>query len=235
MLGGIVPAWAHGGNAAYVRKGIDEVSGNSIDLHIARAKFTSGDLDTAAVAVNGSIPGPLIRLREGQDVSLNVTNMLDEDSSIHWHGLLLPFQFDGVPGISFPGIKPGETFSAQFNVRQSGTYWWHSHSGLQEQIGHYGPIIIDPADTDPVKFDREYVLLLSDFSPLHPHKIMKKLKQGEGYFNYQQTTATDNYPLSGEERRMWAKMRMMATDILDVSGSTYTYLINGHGPADRSQ
>ena len=148
-----------------------------------------------AIAVNGSVPGPLVRLKEGQPVRLAVTNTLDEDSSIHWHGLLLPFQFDGVPGVSFPGIKPGETFVYDIPaLRQSGTYWWHSHSGLQEQAGHYGPIVVEPAETDPVQAHRDYVLLLSEFTPLHPHTIMDKLKKGEGYFNYQQNTWTDDYP-----------------------------------------
>ena len=231
-MAGMMPAWAKGNMGSSVRKGIDQVSGTSIDLSIGEGHFATGGRSGHTVAVNGTVPGPLVRLREGQDVSLNVTNRLGEDSSIHWHGILLPFQFDGVPGVSFPGIKPGETFTAKFRVRQNGTYWWHSHSGLQEQSGHYGPIIVDPASPDPVKFDREYVLLLSEFTPMHPHTIMKKLKQGEGYFNYQQTSASDDYKLSGEQRRMWGRMRMMATDILDVTGSTYTYLINGHGPAD---
>ena len=227
-----MPAWARGAMAGSVRKGIDEVSGSSIDLAIGRGQFSTGGRSGHAIAVNGTVPGPLVRLREGQDVRLNVTNNLDEDSSIHWHGILLPFQFDGVPGVSFPGIKPGETFTAPFKVRQSGTYWWHSHSGLQEQMGHYGPIIVDPAGSDPVAFDREYIILLSEFTPMHPHVIMKKLKHADGYFDYQKTTATDDRKLSGKERRMWGKMRMSPTDILDVSAATYTYLINGHGPAD---
>jgi CopA family copper-resistance protein len=146
--------------------------------------------------------------------------------------LLLPFQFDGVPGVSFPGIRPHQTFTYEFPIRQSGTYWWHSHSNLQEQAGHYGPIVIDPAGPDPVAADRDYVLLLSEFTPLHPHSIMDKLKKSEGYFNYQKTNWTDDYPLSAEERRMWARMRMNPTDILDVSGSTYTYLANGWGPTE---
>ncbi|GGO92936.1 copper oxidase [Stakelama pacifica] len=165
-------------------------------------------------------------------MTLNIHNDLDVDTSIHWHGLLVPFQMDGVPGVSFPGIPAGGTFSAVFPVRQSGTYWWHSHAGLQEQSGHYGPIVVDPASPDPVQADRDYVLLLSEFSSLDPHAIMAKLKKGEDYFNYQQTSWTDDYPLSGKDRRMWAKMRMMATDILDVTGSTYTYLANGHGPTE---
>jgi FtsP/CotA-like multicopper oxidase with cupredoxin domain len=141
-----------------------------------------------AIAVNGTVPGPLIRLKEGQHVRLSVTNALDEDSSIHWHGLLVPFQIDGVPGVSFPGIKPGETFVYDFKVRQSGTYWYHSHSGMQEQEGVYGPIVIEPAAPDPVAYDREHVVVLSDYSFLHPHVMMRKLKAQAGYFNDQKQT-----------------------------------------------
>ena len=241
LLGGLavgsaaltMPAWARGGSltdTAPIRQGFDELSGRSIDLTVARGRRTVQGRQGMGVAVNGSVPGPLLRLRQGTTVALNVHNRLDEDSSIHWHGLLVPFQFDGVPGVSFPGIPAGGRFTAEFPVRQSGTYWWHSHSGLQEQAGHYGPIVIDPAGPDPVAVDRDYVLLLSEFTPLHPHTVMAKLKKGEGYFNYEQTTATDDYPLTGEQRRMWARMRMMPTDILDVTGSTYTHLANGHGP-----
>ncbi|MGB3723507.1 MAG: copper resistance system multicopper oxidase [Pacificimonas sp.] len=228
------PAWARGGamDAPYLRQGFDEVSGGSIDLTIGRGPRLVEGRRGMGVAVNGSVPGPLVRLREGQDVRLNVTNTLDEDSSIHWHGLLVPFQYDGVPGVSFPGIKPGETFTYEFPVRQAGTYWWHSHSNLQEQAGHYGPIVVEPADGDPVRADRDYVLVLSEFSTMHPHRIMAKLKTGEGYFNYQQRTLTDDYPLTGEERRMWAEMRMMPTDIMDVGGAAYTFLANGHGPEE---
>ena len=234
-LGHAVPAWARGGDlhGGAIRPGFDEVSGRDIALTIGEGPRTVQGRRVHAIAVNGSVPGPLVRLREGQPVRLTVTNTLDEDSSIHWHGLLLPFQFDGVPGVSFPGIRPGETFVYDIPaLRQSGTYWWHSHSGLQEQAGHYGPIVVEPAGADPVRADRDYVLLLSDFTPLHPHTIMNKLKKGEGYFNYQQNTWTDDYPLSGQDRRMWARMRMMATDILDVTGSTYTYLANGRGPEE---
>ncbi|MBX7497209.1 copper resistance system multicopper oxidase [Qipengyuania sp. 6B39] len=230
-----LPAWARGADLhnGAIRAGFDEVSGRDIALTIGEGPRVVQGRRGHAIAVNGSVPGPLVRLKEGQPVRLAVTNTLDEDSSIHWHGLLLPFQYDGVPGVSFPGIKPGETFVYDIPaLRQSGTYWWHSHSGLQEQAGHYGPIVVEPAGADPVQADRDYVLLLSDFTPLHPHTIMDKLKKGEGYFNYQQNTWTDDYPLSGEDRRMWARMRMMATDILDVTGSTYTYLANGRGPEE---
>ena len=231
-----LPAWATGkmggqmGGA--VRKGIHELSGAQIDLHIADGSFATGGRSSHAIAVNGTVPGPLIRLKEGEQTLLSVHNMLDVDSSVHWHGLLLPFQFDGVPGISFPGIKPGARFDVPLTPRQSGTYWWHSHSGLQEQVGHYGPIIIDPAGPDPVQYDREHIILLSEFTPIHPHSIMKKLKVSEGYFSMQKTSATDDYPLSAEQRRMWGRMRMMPTDIADVSAPTYSYLINGHGPED---
>ena len=216
-----------------IRQGFDEVSGRVIDLAVGQGAIEVAGRSGHTFAVNGSVPGPLVRLKEGEAVTLRVANHLAQDTSIHWHGLLLPFQFDGVPGVSFPGIKPGETFVYELPaLRQSGTYWWHSHSDLQEQAGHYGPIIIDPAGPDPVQADRDYVLLLSEFSPLHPHTIMAKLKKGEEYFNRQKTSWTDDYRLSGSDRRMWAGMRMMPTDIADVTGSTYTYLINGHAPED---
>ena len=234
-LGGLaaIPAWARAMPHGPIRQGFDEVSGRVIDLAVGQGAIEVAGRSGHAFAVNGSVPGPLVRLKEGEAVTLRVANHLAQDTSIHWHGLLLPFQFDGVPGVSFPGIKPGETFVYELPaLRQSGTYWWHSHSNLQEQAGHYGPIIIDPAGPDPVQADRDYVLLLSEFSPLHPHTIMAKLKKGEEYFNRQKTSWTDDYRLSGSDRRMWAGMRMMPTDIADVTGSTYTYLMNGHAPED---
>ena len=228
-----MPGWAKGKSLTHAKNGFGELSGEDIRLSIANHHFETGARSGHAIAVNGTVPGPLIRLNEGQDVRLHVTNNLDEDSSIHWHGLLLPFQFDGVPGVSFPGIKPGQTFTYDFPIRQSGTYWWHSHSGLQEQAGHYGPLIIEPAEPDP-RYDRDYVVLLSEFTPIHPHEIMRKLKVGEHYFQRQMNSATEG-ELSGEQRRMWGAMRMNPRDIADVTGSTYTYLINGHGPADDLQ
>ena len=215
-----------------VRAGFDEVHGPSVDLTVARGARVVQGRSGHAVAVNGSVPGPLIRLKEGTTARLNIRNTLGVDTSIHWHGLLVPFQMDGVPGVSFPGIPAGGSFTAEFPLRQSGTYWWHSHSGLQEQVGHYGPLVIDPAGSDPVQADREYVLMLSEFSPLMPHTIFAKLKQSEGYFNYEKTSWTDDYPLTAKQRREWAKMRMSPTDILDVTGSAYTYLANGHGPKE---
>ncbi|WP_285712290.1 copper resistance system multicopper oxidase [Erythrobacter oryzae] len=233
-----MPAWAQGHSlhatkgGTPIRVGFDEVRGAVIDLAVGHGPRMVQGRKGHGVAVNGSVPGPLIRLREGQNVRLNVTNHLSEDTSIHWHGLLVPFHMDGVPGISFPGIAPGQTFAYEFPVRQSGTYWYHSHSGLQEQQGHYGPLVIDPAGAEPAEYDRDYILLLSEFTPLHPHRIMDRLRKGEGYFNYQQTAWADDYPLSAADRRMWAEMRMPATDIADVTGSTYTYLANGRGPKE---
>lgn len=248
LLGGIgagaalaaMPAWAQGHSVGHhggvrrhdgppIRVGFDEVSGEVIDLAVRGGRRTVQGRRGMGIAVNGSVPGPLIRLREGQNVRLNVTNHLGEDTSIHWHGLLLPFHMDGVPGVSFPGIRPHQTFNYQFPIRQSGTYWYHSHSNLQEQQGHYGPLIIDPAGAEPARYDRDYILLLSEFTPLHPHFIMSRLRTGEGYFNRQLSAWTDDYPMSGAERRMWAEMRMMPTDIADVSAPTYTYLANGRG------
>lgn len=228
-----MPGWAKGKAMPHAKNGFGTVSGEDIALSIGDHHFSTGGRSGHAYAVNGTVPGPLIRLKEGQNVRLHVTNTLAEDSSIHWHGLLLPFQYDGVPGVSFPGIRPGETFTYEFPVRQNGTYWWHSHSGLQEQAGHYGPIIIDPATPDE-RYDRDYVVLLSEFTPIHPHAIMRKLKVGEHYFNRQMQSATEG-DMSGAERRMWGAMRMNPRDIADVSGSTYTYLVNGHGPDDDLQ
>ena len=238
----LVPTWAQGHSIGghsvprrgreTIRAGFDEVSGKVIDLAVRDGLRIVEGRRSIGRAVNGSVPGPLIRLREGQNVQFNVTNHLGEDTSIHWHGLLVPFQMDGVPGISFPGIKPKETFTYDFPVRQAGTYWYHSHSGLQEQQGHYGPLIIDPAGAEPVKYDRDYILLLSDFTTLDPHFIMSRLRTGEGYFNQQLTSWTDRYKLSGAERRMWAEMRMPPTDIMDIGAPTYTFLANGRGPTE---
>src|SRR3546814_296589 len=159
------------------------LSGETIDLTIGHSPFTVGGRTGQAVTINGTLPAPLLRLREGRNVRLAVTNTLDEDTSIHWHGVLLPFQMDGVPGVSFPGIRPGETFVYEFPVKQAGTFWYHSHSDLQEALGHYGPIIIDPAAPDPVAYDWEHVLVLSDWSFVHPHMLMQRLKPEAGYFN----------------------------------------------------
>ncbi|HEY1072037.1 copper resistance system multicopper oxidase [Brevundimonas sp.] len=232
---GLLPAWAQTGSPG-LRADYPTLAGANIDLTVGQSPFTVNGRTATATTINGQLPAPLLRLREGQNVRLAVTNQLDEDTSIHWHGILLPFQMDGVPGISFPGIKPRETFVYEFPVRQSGTFWYHSHSGLQEALGHYGPIVIDPAGADPVGYDREHVLVLSDWSFMHPHQILEKLKKSPGYFNRHRTTLagllSGSDGMSLAERRMWGGMRMDPRDILDVNGTTYTYLINGHGPQE---
>jgi len=229
-----LPAWAQPVSVG-LAPALPVVSGTDIALSVGHLAMTIDGRRQHAIGLNGTVPGPLIRLKQGQDVRLAVTNTLDEETSIHWHGLLVPFQMDGVPGISFPGIPARTTFTYEFPVVQAGTYWYHSHSGLQEQMGHYGPIVIDPAGPDPVASDREHVIVLSDHSPLHPHAIFRRLKLQGGYFNYQKQTLGGllaGRDQSAAERRMWGGMRMDPTDVSDVTGSTYTYLVNGHGPAD---
>lgn len=209
-----------------------------IDLTIGKTPFSINGRTGSAVTVNGTVPGPLLRFREGQDAVIRVTNKLREATSIHWHGILLPPEMDGVPGVSFAGIKPGETFTYRFPVKQSGTYWYHSHSGGQELEGLYGPLIIDPAKPEPYSYDREYVILLSDWSFMDPMAIIGKLKNDSAYFNYQKRTVGDffhdvksnGFSATWSERMQWAKMRMDPTDISDVTGATYTYLMNGLSP-----
>ena len=229
-----LPAWAQTISPG-MRPTLPTVSGEDITLTIARQSMTIDGRKFRAIGLNGTVPAPLIRLREGQRVRLNVINQLEEDSSIHWHGLILPANMDGVPGVSFPGIKPGSNYLYQFSVVQSGTYWYHSHSGLQEQEGHYGPIIIDPAGADPVAYDREHVIVLADHSALSPQAIFRRLKVNPGHFNFQRQTLAGL--LSGKDQPLkdrldWGQMRMDPADISDVTGSTYTYLVNGHGPMD---
>lgn len=228
------PAWAQPVSAG-LKAQLPTVSGDDITLHIARQTMRVDGKVSRAIGINGTIPGPLVRLKEGQQARLTVVNDLDEESSIHWHGLILPFHMDGVPGVSFPGIKARSTFVYEFPVVQAGTYWYHSHSGLQEQIGHYGPIVIDPKDADPIGYDREHVIVLSDHSQLSPEAIFRKLKVNPGHFNMQRQTlggllAGEDQPL--KDRIEWGAMRMDPTDVADVNGSTYTFLINGHGPRD---
>ena len=222
----LLPAWAR--SASDGNLGLTSLSGTQFDLNISQFPVRIGGKAGLATGINGTLPAPLLRLREGDDVTLNVTNSLEEDTSIHWHGLLVPFHMDGVPGVSFPGIKPGETFKYQFKVPQNGTYWYHSHSGLQEQLGHYGPIVIDPAGADPVSYDREYVLVLSDWSFTDPHRIFAKLKKNAESLNFNQPTLSEPKGLGG----MWGQMRMSPRDLADVTGATYTYLINGQSTED---
>ncbi len=233
---GIVPAYAFqqtGGNTNKY-----EETNKEINLLIRKHAIDIGGRDGTAITVNGSIPGPIVRLKEGKEAVIHVTNELDEDTSIHWHGIILPAEMDGVPGVSFPGIKPGQTFTYRYPVEQSGTYWYHSHSGLQEQSGHYGPLIIDPAEPEPFEYDKEYVVMLSDWTFEDPHKVFAKLKKMSDYYNFQKRTIGNFFRDTSEkgfgptisDRLAWGRMRMSATDIADVTGHTYTYLANGLPP-----
>ena len=235
----LLPAWARSGSATDL-SGLPALSGQVFDLDIAAATRTIDGKPGRAILVNDQLPAPLLRWRQGDEITLRVTNRLDVGTSIHWHGILLPFQMDGVPGVSFPGIKPGETFTYRFPLVQAGTYWYHSHSGLQEQLGHYGPIVIEPEETDPVACDREYVIVLSDWTFVNPRRIFEKLKKMSDSYNFQQRTTGDFLADAVEnglgealsQRMMWGAMRMNPTDIADITGAAYTYLVNGHGPAD---
>ena len=228
------PVWA------LERAGTAKVlSGTEFDLVIAETPVNFTGRPRMATTVNGSIPAPTLRWREGDTVTIRVTNRLSVPTSIHWHGILLPYRMDGVPGISYPGIAPGETFIYRFRVQQAGTYWYHSHSGFQEQTGMYGAIVIEPAGKDPVRVDRDYVVMMSDWTDEDPMRVFAKLKMQSDYYNFIQPTAgeflhdvsRDGLRLALNKRQMWQQMRMNSTDLADVSGYTYTYLMNGVTPA----
>lgn len=214
-------------------------AGEAIDLRIGEQRIRFDGRGGNAMTINGSLPGPLVRLRQGENATLRVTNQLSEVSSIHWHGLIVPPDMDGVPGVSFAGIKPGETFVYRFPVVQSGTYWCHSHAGGQELLGVYAPLIIDPIEPEPFKYDRDYVVMLSDWSFESPETLIKNLKRRGGYYNFQRRTAKNFFAdvsrngLSAtiSERMLWERMRMDPTDFADVTGYTLTYLMNGLSPA----
>ena len=215
------------------------LSGEIIDLTISEQLFRLDGRTGTAMTINGTIPGSVIRLKEGQQATLRVTNRLEESTSIHWHGLLLPPNMDGVPGVSFAGIEPGTTFTYRFPVKQSGTYWFHSHSGGQELLGMYAPMIIDPIEPEPFRYDRDYVVMLSDWSFESPEALFSNLKKQGGYYNYQKRAAGEFLTDVGrmglwpaiQTYLMWDQMRMDPTDFADITGYTYTYLMNGISPA----
>jgi CopA family copper-resistance protein len=216
-----------------------ELRGTEFDLTIGETPMNITGAPRIAQTINGSLPGPLLRLREGDTVTLRVKNELDEDASIHWHGLILPANMDGVPGLSYHGIRPGETYVYRFPVKQSGTYWYHSHSGFQEQRGVYAPMVIEPHEPDAVPADREHVVLLSDWTDESPARLFRKLKKESDYYNFRQRTLGDfvkdvranGWKATMAERKAWGEMRMSAADLADVTGTTYTYLMNGQAPA----
>lgn len=231
-----LPAWALAESV-----GVKEKRPKSrYDLTIGYSPLQIDGAEGTATAVNGTVPGPLVHLREGDDVTLNVTNHLMDTahSSIHWHGILVPFSMDGVPGVNFKGIKPGETYQYRFRVKQAGTYWYHSHSRFQEQTGAYGPLIIDPRDGEPFDYDRDYPVVLSDWSFEDPETIFRHINLMGHYYNFQRRTVGDFFHDVGEkgfmntlaERMAWGKMRMSPVDLADVTAYTYTYLMNGHSP-----
>jgi CopA family copper-resistance protein len=235
---GLLGATSHA--TAEGRTGLHELRGNLFDLDIGYKMVNFTGRERTATVINGTIPGPVLRWREGERVTLRVRNNLAHDSSIHWHGLILPAGMDGVPGISFDGIQPGETFIYQFDVLQNGTYWYHSHSGFQEQTGVYGSIVIEPREPDPIGYDRDYVVMLSDWSDQKPERIYAKLKKQSSYYNFRERTAGDLFRDLGRqgwsqtqsERAMWNQMRMSDRDLADVTGYTYTFLMNGNTPED---
>lgn len=237
LLGGLglwrTPVWAVTG------PGEPQVlAGTDFDLFIGETPVNITGNPRTAMTINGGIPGPLLRWREGDTVTLRVKNRLNADTSIHWHGILLPANMDGVPGLSFHGIEPGGMYVYQFKVRQNGTYWYHSHSGLQEQSGVYGPLVIDAKEPEPFQYDRDYVVMLTDWTDEDAVNLMKTLKKQSDYYNYNKPTVGDfihdvsekGWGSTVADRKMWAEMKMNPTDLADVSGATYTYLMNGQAP-----
>ena len=229
------PAWAL---ATPTQPGV--LAGNDFDLAIGRSTVNITGRAARAITVNGSLPGPILRCREGETVTLRVRNTLDAMSAIHWHGILLPANMDGVPGLSFHGIEPGGEYLYRFTVKQSGTYWYHSHSSLQEQAGVYGALIVDPREPEPFAYERDYVVLLSDWTDLDPHRLFARLKKRSDYDNLYKRTVGDflrdarEHGLSATlaDRKAWGAMRMSPTDLADVNGHTYTYLANGRRADD---
>lgn len=230
------PAWAVARPGQPGEQGV--LAGTQFDLTIDSLEVDFSGRSRTAMAINGSIPGPLLRWREGDEVTLRVRNRLPQDTSIHWHGILLPANMDGVPGFSFAGIAPGGLYEYRFRVKQSGTYWYHSHSAFQEQLGVYGPLVIDPLEPEPFEYDRDYVVMLSDWTDESPARVLDTLKKQSDYYNRGRRTLGDfigdvaeqGWRDSLSERWAWARMRMTPTDLADISGATYTYLLNGQAP-----
>ncbi len=214
------------------------LAGTEFDLYIGETPVNITGNPRTAMTINGGIPGPLLRWREGDTVTLRVKNKLKDTTSIHWHGILLPANMDGVPGLSFHGIEPDGMYVYQFKVRQNGTYWYHSHSGFQEQSGVYGPLVIDAKEPEPFQYDRDYVVMLTDWTDEDAVDLMSKLKKQSDYYNYHKRTVGDfiqdvsekGWGSTVADRKMWAEMKMNPTDLADVSGATYTYLMNGQAP-----
>ncbi|MGH1470577.1 MAG: copper resistance system multicopper oxidase [Cellvibrionaceae bacterium] len=221
-------------------KNQQSLRGNYFELTIGQSPINLTGRDRLAVTVNGSLPAPVLHWQEGERVTIKVKNNLSSDTSIHWHGMILPTEMDGVPGLSFDGIKPKDSFEYSFDVKQNGTYWYHSHSGYQEQMGMYGAIVIHPKDNDPVSYDRDYIVMLSDWSDENPGDVYRHLKIMPHYYNTNERTVGDLYQdiknkgikETWRDRSMWNRMRMSDRDISDVTGYNYTFLMNGQTPAE---
>ncbi|MBP1509683.1 copper resistance system multicopper oxidase [Acinetobacter nosocomialis] len=212
------------------------------DLTIAEQTVNITGKPLKRITVNGKFVAPLLEFEEGDDAVIRVHNKLkNQDSSIHWHGLILPGIMDGVPGFNqFDGIAPNKTYEYKFKVRQNGTYWYHSHSKGQEQDGLYGPLVIYPKNKVPLtageKADRDYVVLLSDFHNSTSGQIMSNLKKEADYYQNRRETVFDVFrqikrdglKATWKDRSMWNQMRMLKTDMSDVTN--YTFLMNGKTP-----
>ncbi|NMY92713.1 copper resistance system multicopper oxidase [Pseudomonas oryzihabitans] len=237
MLGGLglwrSPSWAAARSTTP-----RTLTGTEFDLSIGEMPVNITGKRRTAMVINGGLPGPLLRWREGDTVTLRVRNRLDAATSIHWHGIILPPNMDGVPGLSFAGIEPGGMYVYQFKLQQNGTYWYHSHSGFQEQAGVYGPLVIEAKEPEPFKYDREHVVMLTDWTDEDPASLMRTLKKQSDYYNFHKRTVGDfvndvadkGWAATLADRKMWAEMKMNPTDLADVSGATYTYLLNGQAP-----
>ncbi|MDQ8198208.1 copper resistance system multicopper oxidase [Pelagicoccus enzymogenes] len=235
-----VPMWARSGSGAADIRKLDPSQRYDLDIAYQPFHLNGGKERVRATAINGTVPGPLMHWREGDTVELNVTNSLmdTKHASIHWHGILVPFRMDGVPGVNFAGIKPGETFTYRYKLVQSGTYWYHSHSAFQEQTGAYGPLVIEPRGGEAIRADRDYTVVLSDWTSDGPHAAFRNVTMSEGYYNFQQRTLGDLFKDFKErgfkdtvaERLAWGKMRMSPVDLAGITGAEYTYLMNGQAP-----
>ncbi len=240
VLGELATGCASTGLVAPMRRSLIRVQGEVINLDISETRLMVAGKAAIATTINGGIPGPELRLKEGENVTIRVHNSMSVDTSLHWHGVLLPTKMDGVPGLSFEGIKPGETYEYKFPLIHNGTYWYHSHSGFQEQTGTYGSIVVEPKEPEPHQYQRDYTLVLADWTYDNPHKILANLKKYGGYYNFQRRTLEN---LGEETKKMgfwkalgdratWARMRMDSTDIADITGANFTYLVNGLSPTE---
>ncbi len=237
-VAGSLGVWSFNARSSLSLPVAASLQGTQFDLTIGETAVNITGSERQAKTINGGLPGPVLRWKEGDTITLKVKNRLNEQTSIHWHGIILPANMDGVPGLSFMGIEPDDTYVYTFKVKQNGTYWYHSHSGLQEQEGVYGAIIIDAREPEPFAYDREHVVMLSDWTDENPHSLLKKLKKQSDYYNFNKPTVgsffrdvnTRGLSATIADRKMWAEMKMNPTDLADVSGYTYTYLMNGQAP-----